>query len=269
MMRVTLFDLPVDILSRKETIDLVLSAIASGQRLQHVALNVAKLVNARSNAELESDIRNSDIVGIDGMGIVYALRLFGYQVPERVAGADLFESLMAECARRGLKPFLLGATPKVLADAEQILLHRYPGLTLAGKCDGYFVPSEEAEVCEQIRKSGADCLFIAMPTPRKERFMRNHRDSLGVPFVMGIGGTLDVVAGYVQRAPAAVQSVGLEWAYRMLQEPRRLGGRYLYTNLIFAGMLVRPLLVRSVRSLWGLVGGAKAKDARVTLSDPR
>jgi N-acetylglucosaminyldiphosphoundecaprenol N-acetyl-beta-D-mannosaminyltransferase len=268
-MRVTLFDLPVDILSRDETIQLILSAIAGGQRLQHVALNVAKLVNARSNAELESDIRNSDIVGIDGMGIVLALRLFGYRVPERVAGADLFESLMAECTRRGLKPFLLGATPEVLSDAERTLQRRYPGLTLAGKHDGYFSPDEEADVCDQIRVSGAHCLFVAMPTPRKERFMRNHRDSLGVPFVMGIGGTLDVVAGHVQRAPAAVQSMGLEWAYRMLQEPRRLAGRYLYTNLVFAGMLVRPLLTRSVRSMWGLAGGAKTKDARVTLSDPR
>ncbi|HML06949.1 MAG TPA: WecB/TagA/CpsF family glycosyltransferase [Xanthobacteraceae bacterium] len=243
-MRVTLFGLPVDILSYDETVERVLSAIAGGRRCQHVALNVAKLVNARTNAELERDIRASDIVGIDGMGIVYALRLFGHRVPHRVAGADLFESLIAECAARTLRPFLLGATPAVLAAAERKLLQRHPSLVLAGSHHGYFAPDEEAAVCARIRASGAHCLFIAMPTPRKERFMHRHRDGLGVPFVMGVGGTFDVVAGQVRRAPALLQRAGLEWAFRMMQEPRRLAARYLRTNLVFAGLLGRHLLAQ-------------------------
>ena len=240
-MRVKLFDLPVDILTHEETVARILAAIAQGQRCQHVALNVAKLVNARSNAELDRDIRDSDIIGIDGTGILLAMRLLGHDVPHRVAGIDLFESLMTECAARGLKPYLLGATPEVLAAAQRALLQRHPSLTFAGSRDGYFRPNEEAAICDEIRNSGADCLFIAMPTPRKERFMRRHRDDLGVPFVMGIGGTLDVVAGHVRRAPQAMQRAGLEWAYRMAQEPRRLGGRYLYTNMVFAGLLAHQI----------------------------
>lgn len=243
-MRVTLFGLPVDLLSYDETVERILAAIAAGKRCQHVALNVAKLVNARTNAELDRDIRDSDIVGIDGMGIVYALRLLGHPPCERVAGADLFESLMAECAARGLRPYLLGATPDVLSAAQLKLAERYPDLALAGSHHGYFTAEQEGTVCDQIRGSGADCLFIAMPTPRKERFMARHRDTLGVPFVMGIGGTLDVVAEHVRRAPALAQSLGLEWAYRMMQEPRRLAGRYLRTNLIFAGLIVRALLLQ-------------------------
>jgi N-acetylglucosaminyldiphosphoundecaprenol N-acetyl-beta-D-mannosaminyltransferase len=243
-MRVTLFGLPVDILSYDETIERILAAIANGQRCQHVALNVAKLVKARTDAELDRDVRMSDVVGIDGMGIVYALRLLGHRVAERVAGADLFESLMAECAARGLRPYLLGATPEVLASAKRKLAERYPNLVLAGSHDGYFKPEQEKSVCDLIRASGAHCLFIAMPTPRKERFMARYRDSLGVPFVMGVGGTLDVVAGHVKRAPALVQGLGLEWAYRMMQEPRRLAARYLRTNLIFAVLLGRELLVQ-------------------------
>jgi len=221
-MRVTLFGLPVDILSYDETIERILAAIANGQRCQHVALNVAKLVNARTDAELDRDVRASDIVGVDGMSIVYALRLLGHTVAERVAGADLFESFMAECAAHGLRPYLLGATPEVLASARLKLAERFPNLVLAGSHHGYFKPEQEKAVCDLIRASGAHCLFIAMPTPRKERFMARYRDSLGVPFVMGVGGTLDVVAGHVKRAPAPVQSLGLEWAYRMMQEPRRL-----------------------------------------------
>jgi UDP-N-acetyl-D-mannosaminuronic acid transferase (WecB/TagA/CpsF family) len=111
-MRVKLLGLPVDILSYDETIERILAAIARGQRCQHVALNVAKLINARTDAELDRDIRTSDIVGVDGMGIVYALRLLGHPISERVAGVDLFESLMAECAAYGLRPYLLGALPK-------------------------------------------------------------------------------------------------------------------------------------------------------------
>jgi N-acetylglucosaminyldiphosphoundecaprenol N-acetyl-beta-D-mannosaminyltransferase len=242
-MRVTLLGLPVDILSSDETVERIITAIDTRQRCQHVALNVAKLVNARTNAELDRDVRESDIVGIDGMGIVYALRLLGHRVPQRVAGVDLFESLMAECANRGLRPYLLGATPEVLGAARRNLSELHPGLIFAGSHHGYFTTEQEAAVCEQIRASGADCLFIAMPTPRKERFMARHRDSLGVPFVMGVGGTLDVVAGLVKRAPAVVQNLGLEWAYRMMQEPRRLATRYLRTNVIFCALLLRAILV--------------------------
>lgn len=269
-MRVKLFDLPVDILTHRETVDRILAAIAQRQRCQHVALNVAKLVNARSNAELERDIRDSDIIGIDGAGILLALRLLGHEVPHRVAGIDLFEGLMAECAARGLKPYLLGATPAVLTDAQRALARRYPKLVFAGSRDGYFGAEEEAGVCDQIRNSGADCLFIAMPTPRKERFMRRHRDQLGIPFVMGIGGTLDVVAGRVRRAPLALQRAGLEWAYRMAQEPLRLGGRYLYTNAVFAGLLARHLVGRWAGFCRASIERVqKTPDTGATSSDPQ
>jgi N-acetylglucosaminyldiphosphoundecaprenol N-acetyl-beta-D-mannosaminyltransferase len=243
-MRSTLFDVPVDILSREETVRLAVEAMESGHCCQHVALNVAKLVNARSDHELERDIRASDIVGIDGMGIVYALRALGQRVPHRVAGIDLFESLMAQCASRGLRPFLLGATPEVLRDAVEALKSRFPGLRLAGAHHGYFSADQEEAVCAIVRASGAHALFVAMPTPRKERFMNRHRDGLSVPFIMGIGGTLDVLAGHVRRAPTLLQQTGLEWAWRLAQEPRRLAWRYLSTNAIFAGLLLRQLGAR-------------------------
>jgi N-acetylglucosaminyldiphosphoundecaprenol N-acetyl-beta-D-mannosaminyltransferase len=240
-MRTSLFDLPVDVMSHDETVRLAVEAMETGRRCQHVALNVAKLVNARTDPQLERDIRASDIVGIDGMGIVYAMRALGHRVPHRVSGADLFMSLMAECAERQLRPFLLGATPAILDGAVEKLRRQFPGLQFAGRHHGYFSRDQEQDVCALIRTSGAHALFVAMPTPRKERFMNRHRDSLSVPFIMGIGGTLDVVAGYVQRAPRFIQSIGFEWAYRLAQEPRRLAWRYLRTNVIFGGLLLRLL----------------------------
>ncbi len=245
-MRVRLLGLPVDLLSHDETVTLALDAMRTRRRRQHVALNVAKLVGCRTDGELRRDVEDSDIVGIDGMGVLYALKLLGHRAPERVAGVDLFESLMEACARRGFRPFLLGATPEVLARAERVLVRRHPGLVVAGRHHGYFSVAEEDNTASLIRESRADCLFIAMPTPRKERFMRRYRDSLGVPFLMGVGGTFDVVAGHVRRAPRVWQRLGLEWLFRLLQEPRRMFWRYLRSNAIFAGLLARALVARAL-----------------------
>ena len=245
-MRVTLFDTPVDILSRSETIQAAVTAMETRVRCQHVALNVAKLVNARTDAELDRDVRDSDIVGIDGMGIAYALRLMGHRVDERVAGVDLFEDLMAVCAQKGFRPYLLGATQQVLDGTVAELKRRHPAIGFAGTQHGYFKPEDDAAIAEAVRASGADCLFIAMPTPRKERFMRMYRDVMNVPFLMGVGGTFDVVAGLVERAPQIYQKLGMEWLYRMMQEPRRMFWRYARTNTIFLGLVLPSLLRRAV-----------------------
>lgn len=245
-MRVTLFDTPVDILSRSETITAAVTAMETRTRCQHVAMNVAKLVNARTDAELDRDVRDSDIVGIDGMGILYALRLMGHRVDERVAGVDLFEDLMAVCADKDFRPYLLGATQQVLDATVAELKRRHPALQFAGTQHGYFKPDEDDRIASAVRESGADCLFIAMPTPRKERFMRAYRDVMNVPFLMGVGGTFDVVAGHVERAPAIYQRLGMEWLYRMMQEPRRMFWRYARTNTIFLGLMLPSLLRRAV-----------------------
>lgn len=241
-MRVQLLSLPVDLLSRHETVERALVAMRRGGRCQHVALNVAKLVKARRDPDLDRDIRESDIVGIDGAGIVLALRVKGHGRPERVAGIDLFEDLVAACADEGLRVFLLGARPDVVEEASQRLRERHPALQVAGFHHGYFGPEGEDDVCRRIRASGAHALFVALPTPAKERFMHRRRDDLGVPFVMGVGGSFDVVAGRVRRAPVLVQKLCGEWLFRLLQEPRRLAGRYLQTNAVFAGLIIADAL---------------------------
>ena len=243
-MRTHLLGLPVDILTKSETIAIAVRAMRSGLRCQHVALNVAKLVKARRDPELDRDIRDSDVIGIDGMGIAWALRLLGERRATRVAGIDLFESVIAECASEGFRPFLLGASAAVVNDAVRELQRRHPALVIAGSHHGYFSADEERAVCRRIAESSAHCLFVAMPTPRKERFMLRNREQLDVPFVMGIGGSLDVVAGKVRRAPGLVQTLGFEWLYRLAQEPRRLAIRYLRTNAVFAVLLIDEVRLR-------------------------
>ena len=243
-MREILLGCPIDILTMDETIERAHEAMRSRKRLQHVALNVAKLVNMRSDPVLAADVMSSDVVGIDGMGIVWAAHCFGLPVKERVAGIDLLTQILILCAEEGLKPYFLGATNDVVHRAAKQVLKKYPKICFAGVTDGYFKAEDEIEVVRQIRDSGADCLFIGMPTPRKERFLARHRDELNVPFIMGVGGSFDVLAGEVHRAPAGMRAHGFEWLYRVYQEPRRMWWRYAKTNTLFAGILMKAIVER-------------------------
>ncbi len=251
-MRANLLGCWVDVLTMAETVERAKLAMRERTRLQHVALNVAKFVNMRSDVVLRADVMNSDVIGIDGMGILWALRLFGVPVAERVTGIDLCWEILRLCAAEGFRPFLLGATPAVLTKATEVIAAKFPTIQIAGMRDGYFRPEEEGEVVEQIINSKADCLFIAMPTPRKERFLAAHRDRLGVSFIMGVGGTLDVIAGQVRRAPVLMQSMGLEWLYRVYQEPRRMWWRYAKTNTLFAAIMIRAMIDQNKGGTGGL-----------------
>ncbi len=245
-MRADFLGVPIDLLTFEETVRRAIEAMRSRRTTQHVAINVAKLVKLRHDPELRRDVVGSHIVGVDGMGIVWGARALGIHVPERVAGVDLMEQILAACAAQGLRPYLLGARQEVLDRAMAQANQRWPGLIFAGARNGYFTPEQEPAIVAAIRESGADCLFIGMPTPGKERFLHLYRDVLDVPFIMGVGGGIDVLAGHVSRAPVAIQRAGLEWLYRIYQEPRRMWWRYVSTNVVYAGLLARALLSRLV-----------------------
>jgi N-acetylglucosaminyldiphosphoundecaprenol N-acetyl-beta-D-mannosaminyltransferase len=222
----------------------------------HVALNVAKFVKLQRDEELRADVFGADLVGVDGTGIILGAKLFGIHVPERVAGVDLMHNILALCAEQGYRPYLLGARPEVLETALNKLRQRHPNIEIAGSHHGYFKPEQEADIIEAIRVAQPDCLFVGMPTPRKERFMARHRAALEVPFVMGVGGGIDILAGHVRRAPDIWQRNGMEWLYRVVQEPRRMWWRYLSTNLLYAGILTKALMrtpgssIRPARVTW-------------------
>jgi N-acetylglucosaminyldiphosphoundecaprenol N-acetyl-beta-D-mannosaminyltransferase len=250
-MRVAILDTPIDALSMEDTLGRARDAMKGRNPIVQVSVNVAKLVEMRRNPELRQDVLSSDLISADGMGIVLAGRLLGLQLRNRVAGIDLMTALLALCARDGFRPYFLGATQEVLRRAEIAAISRFAGLRLAGTHHGYFEPEQEGEVIETIRAANADCLFVGMPTPRKERFLRRHRSVLNVPFVMGVGGSFDVLAGKVRRAPHWMQASGLEWAYRIYQEPRRMWWRYARTNAVFGCLLVRALVGSAQRSVSG------------------
>lgn len=235
--RRTFLETPLHALTMAETLALAEHAMANREPLHHTVVNVSKLVNMRDNPVLAQDVSEADLINVDGAGVVWGARLFGVSVPERVAGIDIMESLFRICAERGFRPYLLGAEAHVLDAVQARLAREYPGFAVAGARDGYFSPEQEEGIILDINASGADCLFVALPTPRKERFLFRYRLVLQPSFIMGVGGSFDVYGGKVHRAPRWVQSIGMEWAYRVMQEPGRLWRRYWDTNRAYLGLL--------------------------------
>jgi len=237
--RITLMGCAIDNLTMEETLARVEGFIASGRPHQHVVVNVDKLVKASRDPGLRRIVNGCDLVNADGMPVVWAARLLGMPLKERVAGIDLFEALMRRAAERGWRVFLLGAREQVVGAVADLYRRRYPGLALVGWRDGYWRPEHDAQVARQVRESGADLLFVAISSPRKEQFLNGYQDAMRVPFAMGVGGSFDVASGLLRRAPSWMQRAGLEWFWRFLQEPRRMFRRYFIDDMAFIWLFVR------------------------------
>lgn len=230
---------------------------------QHMAINVSKLVAMRKDEQLRWGVARCELVTADGQPVVWASRLLGDPLPARVAGIDLMHGLLGRAAVKGYRVYILGATAEVLDRAVARIRLQYPSIQVVGHRDGYYAEEDEAEVAAAIAATEPDILFVAMSSPRKEYFLMRHGRTLGVPFVMGVGGAIDVVAGLRRRAPVLLQESGLEWLFRLVQEPRRLGGRYLATNTTFVALLSREVM-RGYVARRTLDEGRARRSAEVT-----
>ncbi len=239
MNRINICDIPVDALTMEETIQLIDRSIVERKPIHHVVINAAKVVNAQKDERLKESIINCDIINADGQAIVWASRLFNTPLPERVAGIDLMESLVKLGAKKKYKIFFLGATEEIVNTVVNFYSNQYGKEIIAGYRNGYFKKDEEQAVAKQISDSNADILFVAMSSPKKEIFLNTYKDLIQTPFIMGVGGSFDVVAGHVKRAPLWMQKSGLEWFYRVIQEPRRMWKRYLFGNSEFIYLVLR------------------------------
>jgi N-acetylglucosaminyldiphosphoundecaprenol N-acetyl-beta-D-mannosaminyltransferase len=243
--QILLMGCKIDNLTIQETLDKIAGFIHSRTPHQHVVLNVDKLVKASRSPALRRIINACALVNVDGMSVVWAARLLGIPLKERVAGIDLFDALMGRAAQCGWRVFLLGAQEAVVAGVAAHYEKKFPGLTICGWRNGYWQgQEEEAQVAGVVRASRADLLFVAISSPQKEQFLDRHQGAMQVPFAMGVGGSFDVVVGKVKRAPHWMQRAGLEWFYRFLQEPRRMFRRYFIEDITFAWMLLKELAGR-------------------------
>jgi N-acetylglucosaminyldiphosphoundecaprenol N-acetyl-beta-D-mannosaminyltransferase len=232
----------------EDAVEWARSWIRSGQRGYICTVNVAILMMMRSDPRLQRFVDNASLVVVDGQPIVWASRLQAEELPERVAGVDLVEDLCSLAAGEGWGVYFLGARRDVVQAAAQRLKKRIPGLEVSGYADGYFDAAEAPKRARAVRESGAKILFVGMGVPRQETFIEEQWNALGAPLVIPVGGSFDVIAGLTQRAPKLLQRTGLEWAYRLAQEPRRLWKRYLVTNTQFIFHLLRSTLSFTRRS---------------------
>ena len=239
--RLRMFGADVDALSLSESIDAAESLIQGGGAHQHVVINAAKVVLMKDDPEVLASVRNASMVNIDGQSVVWAARLLGHEVPERVAGIDFMDALLERAAERGWRVYFLGATDEVVRRVVEVEQERHPGLVVAGSRHGYWSPDEEDDVVATVRRARPDIVLLAIPTPRKEMFAARHLEGMGASLVVGVGGSFDVVAGVVSRAPVWMQRAGLEWFHRFAQEPRRMWRRYLVGNTRFLIAVAREL----------------------------
>ena len=240
--RINFFGAKIDPLTMPETLDAVAVIIERREPTQHVVVNVAKLVMMQKDQGLSDIVNACGLINADGQGIVWGAKLLGIGIPERVAGIDLFQNIVRMAAERNYKLYFLGAKEEVVKRTVDRFNSQYPRLQVAGFHNGYFNDTEEAKIVEDIRDSRADVLFVAMSSPWKEIFISKYMEQMAVPFVMGVGGSFDVVAGGTKRAPEWMQKMGLEWFYRFLCEPKRMWKRYLVTNTVYLGMILKALV---------------------------
>jgi N-acetylglucosaminyldiphosphoundecaprenol N-acetyl-beta-D-mannosaminyltransferase len=238
--RIQVLGTPVDNLTMQETLDIVKQSIETGGHLHHSVVNAGKIVLMHQNAQLKQSVESADLINADGAGVVLAARLLGKPLVERVTGIDLMEKLVEMAYKNNYKIYFFGAKEEVIQSLVEKYRTNYNHNIIAGFRNGYFVKAQEPMIAQEIANSKANILFVAMTSPLKENFLYENREVLkSVNFIMGVGGSFDVVSGLVKRAPVWMQKSGLEWFFRVYQEPKRMFKRYMVGNAKFIKLTVQ------------------------------
>ncbi|MFD1016999.1 WecB/TagA/CpsF family glycosyltransferase [Winogradskyella rapida] len=233
----------VDNLSMVETLDLVERSIDADQQIHHVVVNAGKIVAMQTDLQLRQSVNESDLINADGQAVVWASKTLGKPLKERVAGIDLMVNLVELAHKKKYKIFFFGAKEEIVKSVVNKYSSTYSPDIIAGYRNGYFKKEEEQDIAKEIAQSGANMLFVAISSPTKENFLYDNKVLLkNVNFIMGVGGSFDVVSGKVKRAPVWMQNYGLEWFYRFAQEPKRMWKRYLVGNSKFIYLVLKEKL---------------------------
>ena len=248
--RIDLFGMPLHVVGFDDTLDLLVR-LAQGEHPAYVVTsNVDHVVRYHRCSEVRSLYTNADLVVADGMPVVWATRLLGRPVPERVTGSDLFPALCERAASIGLSVFLLGGAEGTARRAAEVMQAQYPRLRFAGTyCPPYGFeqdPAESKRVVDAVRTARPDILFVGLGAPKQENWIVANRDACGAKLSIGVGISFSFVSGHVARAPRWMQRAGLEWLHRLNEEPRRLWKRYLVEDLPFFYLLVKDLMSQAL-----------------------
>ena len=221
MVKLSILGIPVNLVTLSEAVELSIEAIKKQKRFRIMTANAEMIMQAQDHSELRSALQNSELVVADGAGVVWASKEFGTPLKERVAGVDLAYLLLEKATAEKIKVFFLGASPHIAEIAASNMRIKFPGLQIAGVQDGFFQESEDNDIIALINQSGAEILFVALGSPKQELWLEKHKEILKPYLRMGVGGTFDVMADQVKRAPKWMQENSLEWLYRAIGQPSR------------------------------------------------
>lgn len=232
----------VNALTMEQTINFAEEMIRRRIPTQHVVINALKVNLMQEDLELRKIVNSCPLINADGMSTVWGARFLGIPVRERVAGVDLFVKLVERAAQTGYKIYLFGAKEEVVKKTKKVLEERYPGVQIVGYRNGYFTEEDEPGIVDDMARSGADIMFVGFSSPKKEYWIYRNLSKLNIPFVMGVGGCFDWLAGKTKRPPVWVEKCGLAWFFRLIQEPRRMWRRYLIGNPKYVVLVLKEKL---------------------------
>jgi len=242
MNRINFWGFPVDNLSLEEALQQIEGFIRTGKPHQHVAINVDKIIKMRKDPQFRKTIAGCDLITIDGQPLIWVSRLLGQPIKERFGGLDIINGIIPRAADKGYRIYLLGAREEVVEKVVEYYKLKFSSLKIAGWHNGYWEARKEEKIVTEIRNVKPDILFVAVSSPKKEVFLQKYLRKMDVPFVMGVGGAFDIIAGVTKRAPKWMQRCSLEWLFRLYQEPLRLWKRYLIEDPIFVWLVLKELV---------------------------
>lgn len=231
-------------LSLDETIEEIVHFIDGGRYIQHVVINANKIVLMKNNKDLCKVVNSCPIINADGISIYWAAKLLGIPLRQRVTGIDLFLKLIEVANEKGYKVFLFGAKEETILKVKSYFENKYKRLNIVGYRNGYFEEEDNKEIVEKMKQSGADMLFVAFSSPQKEFWINKYREEINIPFMMGVGGSFDVIAGEKKRAPKVMQKMGFEWLFRFIQEPRRMFQRNAVGSIKFVHYVIKEKVLQ-------------------------
>lgn len=231
--RVVILNTIVDVLTVKETIDLVEKYIKTKTPLHLMGVNADKINEVNENPLMKEIVNKCGIINGDGASVVMASKKLNRRIPERVAGIDLMQDLVALAEEKEYSIYLLGAKQEVVEKTKDVLIAKHPKLNIKGIRNGYFKDNEWNDIAKELKKAKPDMVFVGISSPKKEYLIEYLQNQGLDPVFMGVGGSFDVISGNIKRAPKWVQKINMEWFYRMIKEPRRLFKRYFVGNRKF------------------------------------
>lgn len=220
--KVNVLDIGIHNLTMAEAVKTAETFIAEKTPHFIATANAEMVMMAQTDPELALILNRANLVVPDGAGVVWAARHYGYEMPERVAGYDLVQRLLCEAAAKGYRIYMFGSAPGIVEKAKQAAEQKYKGVQIVGTRNGYFSIQDEPQIIEDIIASKPDILLAALGVPKQEKWLYKNLGVLNIPLSIGVGGSFDVMAGNVKRAPLWMQEANLEWLYRLLSQPKRI-----------------------------------------------